>query len=89
VADEADVTVPESKKLKLETNVSPNEPREPPSASTSSAEPTPAIDDDDPTPVENEPPTARPTKPRLADPSFKEMPYTMLSPDDPALATCM
>ena len=85
MADEADEIVPERKKLKLETDVSSNEPGKPPSASTSSAEPATAIEGDA-TIVENEPPT---TKSRVADPSFKEMPYTLLSPDDPALATCM
>ena len=84
MADEADVTVPESKKLKQETNASSNKPGEPPSASTSSAEPATAIEDDAAI-VENEPPT----KPRVADPSFKEMPYILTSPDDPALATRM
>ena len=35
-------------------------------------------------------PTAQATKSvRVADSSFKEMPYTFLSPDDPALVTCM
>ena len=60
-------------------------PGEPPSASSLSAEPATAIEDDA-TIMENEPPT----KPRVADPSFKEMPCTLTSPDDPgALATCM
>ena len=73
MADEADETsVRKSKKLKQETNASLNQPGEPPSASTSSAEPTTAIEDDV-TIVENEPPT----KPRVADPSFKEMPYRL------------
>ena len=85
MADEAGVIVPESKRLKLETDVSSNEPEEPPCASASSAEPTTVIEGDA-TIIENEPPT---TKPRVADPSFKEMPYTLLSPDDPALATCV
>ncbi|KAH0834903.1 S-adenosyl-L-methionine-dependent methyltransferase [Lanmaoa asiatica] len=95
VAEEADVAIPESKKLKLDTNISPNEPGEVPSASMSSAEPTTAIEGDTPI-IEDEPTTERPptqtahtNKPRVADPSFKEMPYTFLSPDDPALVTCM
>lgn len=93
MAEETDTAVPEGKKLKLETNISSNEPEEVPSASMPSAE---AVEDDA-TIVEDEPATERPraaptahtNKPRVADPSFKEMPYTFLSPDDPALATCM
>ena len=96
MAEEADTVVPESKKLKLETNVSSNEPEEVPSASMSSAEPTITMEDDA-TIIDDEPaaerspstPTAYTSKSRVADPSFKEMPYTFLSPDDPALATCM
>ena len=93
-AEEADVTVPESKKLKLETNISPNELEQVPSASTSSADATTAIEDDAILAEDDPPPTKRsssahPPKPRLADPSFKEMPYTLLPPDDPALAICM
>ncbi|KAG6379756.1 S-adenosyl-L-methionine-dependent methyltransferase [Boletus reticuloceps] len=95
-AEEADMTIPEGKKLKLETNVSPNEPGDAPSASTSSAELINAIDDAA-TIVEDAPATeqshtaatAQTSKPRVADPSFKEMPYTLVSPDDPALVTCM
>ncbi|KAF8551427.1 S-adenosyl-L-methionine-dependent methyltransferase [Imleria badia] len=93
VAEEADVTIPESKKVRLETNISSNEPEEVPSSSTS-AEPVTAMEDDAAI-VEDEPatersntaPTTKPT--RVADPSFKEMPYTFLSPDDPVLVTCM
>lgn len=96
MAEEADTVVQDGKKLKLETNISSNEPEEVPSASMSSAEPTTAIGDDA-TIVEDEPATERPrtaptahtNKPRVTDPSFKEMPYTFLPPDDPALMTCM
>ncbi|KAG8216542.1 S-adenosyl-L-methionine-dependent methyltransferase [Butyriboletus roseoflavus] len=96
VVEEAHTAVPDSKKLKLETNISSHESEEVPSASMSSAEPATAIEDNA-TIVEDEPATERPrtaptahtNKPRVADPSFKEMPYTFLSPDDPALVTCM
>ncbi|KAF8434864.1 S-adenosyl-L-methionine-dependent methyltransferase [Boletus edulis BED1] len=95
-AEEADMTIPEGKKLKLETNVSPNEPGDAPSASTSSVELINAIDDaativeDAPTTEQSHTAaTAQTSKPRVADPSFKEMPYTLVSPDDPALVTCM
>lgn len=93
---EGNVTVTESKKLKLETNVALNEPEELPSASISSSEPT-IIMEGDAAVTEDEPVAERPhptpathtQKPRVADPSFKEMPYTFLSPDDPALVTCV
>lgn len=96
VAEDADAVIPESKKLKLETSISLNEPEEVPSASTSSAEPAIPAEDDEAN-MEDEPateqsravPIAHTTKSKVADPSFREMPYTFLSPDDPALMTCM
>ena len=94
-AEEADTDVPESKKLKLETNVSSDEPEEVQSATMSSAEPIMSAKDatiieDEPATEHSQPtPSTHTSKPRVADSSFKEMPYTYLSPDDPALVTCM
>ncbi|KAN0086028.1 S-adenosyl-L-methionine-dependent methyltransferase [Tylopilus felleus] len=95
--EEEDTTVPESKKLKVDINVSASEVEQGPSTSTPCVEPTTAIDDDAII-VEDEPaaershavPTTQTTKPmKVTDSSFKEMPYTFLSPDDLVLVTCM
>lgn len=69
----------------------------PSAAGPSSAEPTTAIDDstiakDEPTTESSLAASTVDTSKSMravADPSFKEMPYTFLPPDDPALIACM
>lgn len=94
-AEEAEISVPEAKKVKLDLGGLP-EPQ--PSAS---CPPTPMSEDDSSHPlvldtveadVQAVTDTKRPTfkgKPKLSDPSFKEMPYTFLEPNDPTLISCM
>ncbi|KIJ61456.1 hypothetical protein HYDPIDRAFT_96562 [Hydnomerulius pinastri MD-312] len=95
-AEEVDVAVPETKKLKLETDVPSAQLDEVPGASMSAVGPGSAMEVDavikegelttGPSQIKQAP---RPGKAKLSDPSFKEMPYTFLAPDDPALVTCI
>ncbi|KAG9311645.1 S-adenosyl-L-methionine-dependent methyltransferase [Chiua virens] len=86
-AAEADATVSDSKKLKLDTRLPSDEHEDVSSAGMSSAEPSTAVVGDDTTTDRAR--NGHASKPKLADPSFKEMPYTFLQPDDPALVTCI
>ncbi|KAF9226412.1 S-adenosyl-L-methionine-dependent methyltransferase [Gyrodon lividus] len=90
-AEEVDVAVPETKKPKLEIDVSSHQLDEVPGANTKSASAA-EVDTtmDEPAAERTQTkPTAHPGKIKVSDPSFKEMPYTFLAPDDPALATCI
>jgi len=92
-AEEADVAVPEAKKVKLDLSVPPE--------FQESFPPTPMSEDDGSHPlvlatVETEAQDSSKTekvslrgKFKISDPSFKEMPYTFLEPNDPALISCM
>lgn len=94
-AEDADVAVPEAKKLKLDLSVSPV------SQEGGSFPPTPMSEDDRSRPlvsdtIETEAQNSSKTetvplrgKLKISDPSFKEMPYTFLEPSDPVLISCM
>ncbi|KAG2029107.1 hypothetical protein BDR03DRAFT_1018892 [Suillus americanus] len=94
-AEEAEITVPEAEKVKLDLGGLPE-----PQASVS-VPPTPVSEDDGSRPlmldtVEADAQAVTETKktifkgkPKLSDPSFKEMPYTFLEPDDPTLISCI
>jgi multisite-specific tRNA:(cytosine-C5)-methyltransferase len=94
-AEEAEITVPEAKKVKLDI-VSLPEPQQ-----SASFPPTPMSEDDSSRPlisdtleadvqaVSDTNKTTFKGKPKLSDPSFKEMPYTFLEPNDPTLLSCI
>src|SRR6267154_3787003 len=93
-AEEADIAVPEAKKAKLDLS-GPPEPQE-----SDSYPPTPMSEDDGSRPLvlDTIEPDAQASKaktvawkgkPKISDPSFKEMPYTFLELDDPTLISCM
>jgi multisite-specific tRNA:(cytosine-C5)-methyltransferase len=95
-AEEADITAPETKKPKLEVDTSSHQLDEVPGANMSSTESAGAaeidtiMDEEEPTAeLSQARPTAHAGKIKVSDPSFKEMPYTFVAPEDPALATCM
>ncbi|KAG1859569.1 S-adenosyl-L-methionine-dependent methyltransferase [Suillus subalutaceus] len=95
VAVKLKIVVPEAKKVKLDLGGLP-EPQQ-----SASFPPTPMSEDDDSRPlvldtVEADAQAASDTKkttfkgkPKLSDPSFKEMPYTFLEPNDPTLISCI
>ncbi|KIK97617.1 hypothetical protein PAXRUDRAFT_824777 [Paxillus rubicundulus Ve08.2h10] len=94
--EEADVTAPETKKPKLEIPISPHQLDEVPGANMSPAESAATaeidtiMDEGEPTAeLSQARSTAHTGKLKVSDPSFKEMPYTFVAPDDPALATCI
>jgi hypothetical protein len=94
-AEEAEITVPEAKKFKLDLVGLP-EPQQ-----SASFPPTPMSEDNSSRPlisdtleadvqvVSDMKKTTFKGKPKLSDPSFKEMPYTFLKPNDPTLLSCM
>ncbi|KAG1737380.1 S-adenosyl-L-methionine-dependent methyltransferase [Suillus lakei] len=94
-AEEAEINIPEAKKVKLDLGGLP-EPQQ-----SASFPPTPKSEDDSSRPlvldtVEADVQVASDTKkatfkgkPKLSDPSFKEMPYTFLEPNDPTLLSCI
>ncbi|OAX37510.1 S-adenosyl-L-methionine-dependent methyltransferase [Rhizopogon vinicolor AM-OR11-026] len=93
-AEEADVAVPEAKKVKLDLSVTPG-------SQDVSIPPTPMSEDDGSRPVVSDTveteaqdsskmeKTLLRGKSKISDPSFKEMPYTFLEPYDPALISCI
>lgn len=94
-AEEAEIPVPEAKKVKLDLDGLPE------SQPSASFPPTPMSEDDSSRPlvldtveadvqaVTDTKNTTFKGKPKLSDPSFKEMPYTFLEPNDPTLISCM
>ncbi|KAH7882343.1 S-adenosyl-L-methionine-dependent methyltransferase [Phlebopus sp. FC_14] len=95
-AEERTVDIPESKKQKLDTSILAHHTGDEPAPDHAATESDSAMDAEaaiaKEEPVAGAQQTERAVcsgKVKLADPSFKEMPYTFLAPDDPILNTCI
>ncbi|KAL4073670.1 S-adenosyl-L-methionine-dependent methyltransferase [Scleroderma citrinum] len=96
VAEDSDTasSAPETKKAKLETNTQTQVAEDESDTTTSrdamDADPSASDEKQEATEQHQSKPTAHARgKTTPADPSFKEMPYTFLQPDDPALHACI